>query len=70
MLRPALVLFFMLSLITGIAYPVLITGIGKVFFNEQISGSLLEHENTLIGSDLIGQNFTEPHYFWGRLCYR
>jgi len=66
MLRPACVLFFLLSILTGIIYPVLVMGIGKIFFAEQIAGSLIEKDGKIIGSALIGQNFNEPKYFWGR----
>ena len=65
-LRPALVLFAGLTLITGVAYPLLTTGIGQVLFPQQVSGSLLTENGKVIGSALIGQSFTEPKYFWGR----
>lgn len=65
-LRPAVVLFILLSIITGIAYPLATTALGKWLLPEQVSGSLLESEGKLIGSSLIGQNFTEAKYFWGR----
>jgi K+-transporting ATPase ATPase C chain len=67
MLRPAIVLFLMLSIITGVVYPVFVLGVGKVFFAEEAQGSLISHNGTNVGSVLIGQNFTEPKYFWGRL---
>jgi K+-transporting ATPase ATPase C chain len=65
-LRPALVLFILLSIITGIAYPLATTALGKWLLPQQANGSLIESEGKLIGSSLIGQNFTEPKYFWGR----
>ena len=65
-LRPALVLFAGLTLITGVAYPLLTTGIGQVLFPQQVSGSLITENGKVIGSTLIGQSFTEPKYFWGR----
>ena len=65
-LRPALVLFAGLTLITGVAYPLLTTGIGQVLFPQQVSGSLITENGKVIGSALIGQSFTEPNYFWGR----
>ena len=65
-LRPALVLFAGLTLITGVAYPLLTTGIGQVLFPQQVSGSLITENGKVIGSALIGQSFTEPKYFWGR----
>lgn len=65
-LRPALVLFAGLTLITGVAYPLLTNGIGQVLFPQQVSGSLITENGKVIGSALIGQSFTEPKYFWGR----
>ncbi|MGZ8251984.1 MAG: potassium-transporting ATPase subunit KdpC [Methylophilaceae bacterium] len=65
-LRPALVLFLLLTAVTGIAYPLVTTAIGKVAFPAQAAGSILEKDGKAIGSELIGQNFTEPKYFWGR----
>ena len=66
MLRPALVLFVVLSAITGLLYPVVATGIGKGLFPEQAAGSLIEKDGKTVGSALIGQTFTAPKYFWGR----
>lgn len=65
-LRPALVLFTGLTLITGIAYPLLTTGIGQVAFPQQVSGSLVKDQDKIIGSRLIGQHFTDAKYFFGR----
>jgi len=65
-LRPAIVLFILLSIITGIAYPLATTVLGKWLLPAQVNGSLIEKNGKLIGSALIGQNFTEPQYFWGR----
>ncbi|MDI2111802.1 potassium-transporting ATPase subunit KdpC [Commensalibacter nepenthis] len=65
-LRPALSLFILLSLITGIVYPFAITGIGQLLFPLQANGSLMEKRNVTIGARLIGQSFTKPQYFWGR----
>ena len=65
-LRPALVLFFLLTLITGIFYPLLITGIAQLAFPTQANGDLILHEGKVAGSALIGQPFTSPKYFWGR----
>ena len=67
LLRPALVLFVLLSLITGLAYPLLTTGIAQGLFPEQANGSLLrDARSQLAGSSLIGQNFTDAGHFWGR----
>ncbi|MDY7547070.1 potassium-transporting ATPase subunit KdpC [Glaciimonas sp. Gout2] len=67
MLRPALVLFTALSLICGIIYPVVVTGIGKVAFADKAAGSLIIQNGKTVGSRLIGQEFSAPEYFWGRL---
>jgi len=66
MIRPLLVSFVAMTLLTGVVYPLLVTGIGKVLFPEQASGSLLMKDGKAVGSSLIGQNFTNPRYFWGR----
>jgi len=65
-LRPALVLFLLLTIVTGIAYPLATTAIGKVAFPAQAAGSIIQKDGKAIGSELIGQNFTAPEYFWGR----
>lgn len=65
-LRPALVLFVLLSALTGIAYPLAITGIAQAVFPLQAKGSLIVRDGTVIGSSLIGQNFSEIKYFWPR----
>ena len=65
-LRPAIVLFVLLSVITGIAYPIVTTGVGQWLLPAQANGSLITKDGKVIGSSLIGQNFTEPKYFWGR----
>ena len=65
-LRPALAIFASLSLLTGLAYPLLVTGISQGAFHHEAEGSLIVANGRPIGSSLIGQNFTEPKYFWGR----
>ena len=65
-LRPALVLFALLSLLTGIVYPFAITGIAQVAFAKQAAGSLVERDGKVVGSLLIGQSFSDPKYFWSR----
>jgi K+-transporting ATPase ATPase C chain len=64
--RPALVLFAALSAITGLAYPLAVTGIAKAAFPAQAAGSLIEKDGKTVGSALIGQNFSDPKNFWGR----
>jgi K+-transporting ATPase ATPase C chain len=66
-LRPAIGLFIALSILTGLIYPLLMTGIAQVLFPQQAGGSLVERDGKLVGSRLIGQNFSDPKYFWGRL---
>ncbi len=67
LIRPALALFVLLSAITGVVYPLAVTGVAKLAFPHQAAGSLIERDGKLVGSSLIGQNFTDPKYFWGRL---
>ncbi|CFR13234.1 potassium-transporting ATPase subunit C [Yersinia frederiksenii] len=64
--RPALVLLILLTLITGIAYPLLTTGLAKLLFAQQANGSLVMLGDEVVGSTLLGQNFTQPGYFSGR----
>lgn len=67
LLRPALSLFVVLTAITGIAYPLAVTGVARAVFPDQAAGSLLrDAEGHAIGSRLIGQGFTDPRHFWGR----
>jgi potassium-transporting ATPase KdpC subunit len=67
MLRPLFVLFALLTVLTGVVYPLLVTGIGKIAFPNQISGSLVKRDDKVVGSMLISQSFQDPKYFWGRL---
>jgi K+-transporting ATPase ATPase C chain len=66
MFRPALTLFLLLSLITGLAYPLLVTGAAQAVFPHLANGSLLVVDGKTVGSSLIGQSFADPKYFWGR----
>jgi len=65
-LRPALCLFLLLTLITGFAYPLLITGIAQGIFPKEANGSLILRNGKVLGSTLIGQPFSDPKYLWGR----
>ena len=65
-LRPAIVLFALLSVLTGIIYPLIITAVANVAFPDEASGSLMMRDGRPVGSQLIGQSFSEPKYFWSR----
>ena len=65
-LRPALTLFAVFSLITGLAYPLAVTGISQLAFPEAANGSLILRDGQAVGSDLIGQSFADPTHFWSR----
>jgi potassium-transporting ATPase potassium-binding subunit len=65
-IRPALIIFFLLTLITGICYPLLVTGVAQIAFPSEANGNLIMHDGRVAGSSLIGQPFTSPKYFWGR----
>ncbi len=64
--RPAVVLFAALTVVTGVAYPLVVTGVAQAIFPAQAGGSLVARDGRPVGSSLIGQAFTSPRYFWGR----
>jgi K+-transporting ATPase ATPase C chain len=66
LIRPAVSLFVVLTLITGVFYPLAVTGVAKAAFPDQAAGSLIVKDGKVVGSTLIGQNFSDPKYFWGR----
>src|SRR5271155_3961562 len=66
-LRAAIVSLLALTVITGVAYPLLVTGIARAAFPSQAGGSLIVKDGKPVGSRLIGQPFDDPKYFWGRL---
>ena len=65
-LRSALMMFFILTILTGVAYPLAVTAIAQLLFPHQANGSLIYKDGKPIGSTLIGQPFDDPKYFWGR----
>jgi len=65
-LRPALMTLLLFTLITGVAYPLLVTGVSQAVFPARANGSLIVKDGKVVGSALIGQPFDDPKYFWGR----
>jgi len=66
LIRPAIMLFLLLTIVTGLVYPVAVTGVARLLFPHQAAGSLIERGNSVVGSELIGQSFSGARYFWGR----
>jgi K+-transporting ATPase ATPase C chain len=66
LVRPALMLLLLFTLLTGLAYPLLVTGFAQLLFPSQANGSLLRENGKVVGSELIGQAFASPRYFWSR----
>lgn len=65
-LRPAILVLILLTVLTGVAYPLLVTGIAQLVFPVQANGSLIERDGKVLGSALVGQPFSDPKYFWSR----
>lgn len=65
-LRPALTMLLLLTVLTGLLYPLAVTGLAQLFFPDQANGSLIGQDGKVVGSKLIGQYFEKPEYFWGR----
>src|SRR5215813_287965 len=66
LLRPAITLFLVMTLLTGVIYPFAVTGLAQLLFHDQAAGSLVMVDGHPVGSRLIGQSFSDPKYFWSR----
>ncbi|SAK79702.1 potassium-transporting ATPase subunit C [Caballeronia catudaia] len=66
-LRPVIVMFVALTIVTGLVYPAIVTAVGQAAFHREANGSLIERDGKVVGSEIIGQQFDAPRYFWGRL---
>lgn len=66
LIRPAVSLFAVLTVVTGLVYPLAVTGVAQALFPHQAAGSLIVKDGKAVGSALIGQQFTQPGHFWGR----
>lgn len=67
LLRQSIRMLLLLTVVTGVAYPLLVTGLAQVLFPKQANGSLIVKSDKPVGSTLIGQEFSDPRYFWGRI---
>lgn len=65
-IKKATLIFIVMTIITGVFYPIAITAFAQIFVNNKANGSIIEANNVKIGSEIIGQNFTDPAYFWSR----
>jgi potassium-transporting ATPase KdpC subunit len=65
-LRPCVTLFAVLTVVTGVAYPLVVTGVARTVFPAEAAGSIVVRDGKPVGSSLIGQNFSDPKHFWGR----